>query len=96
MNDSMKIINATEPKRQSALAVALTAALSLSLSAPLWAATTSPVPAAPKQAGVLPGTKPAHKCMGDVRAFQLQMQKDGYWLHGTGPRLRLSDVGIRV
>ncbi|MDQ6679853.1 MAG: PRC-barrel domain-containing protein [Pseudomonadota bacterium] len=78
----MKDTNVTEPSRRSALAIALTTALSLGLSAPLWAATVSP--AATKHAGASPGMKPAQKCLTDVHAFESQMQKDGHWLHGSG------------
>lgn len=82
MNNSIKITNATEPQRRSALAVALTAALSLGFSAPLFAATAAAAP--PERAGVSPVMKPARKCLSDVHAFQSQMQKDGHWLHGSG------------
>jgi sporulation protein YlmC with PRC-barrel domain len=31
-----------------------------------------------------PATKPAQQCMTDLTAFDSQLQKDGYWLHGAG------------
>ena len=78
----MKITKVTEPQRRSALALALIAALSLGLSAPLWAATVAP--ASTEHAGASPSVKPAQKCLSDVHAFESKMQKDGYWLHGSG------------
>ena len=78
----MKITHITESRRRSALAIALTAALSLGFTAPLWAATAAAASAEPASAS--PSMKPAQKCLSEVRAFESQMQKDGYWLHGSG------------
>ncbi len=41
MKNHMKITKVTKPQRRSELALALTAAMSLGLSAPLWAATVA-------------------------------------------------------
>jgi sporulation protein YlmC with PRC-barrel domain len=71
----------------------VTACISLGLAAPLLAAT--PIPTARPAAAVAvspvasPGknvadTKPAVACLNDRRAFDVQMQKDGYWLSGSG------------
>jgi sporulation protein YlmC with PRC-barrel domain len=59
----------------------------LGLAAPLHAAdapvtdtATHPSPAARNVAA----TKPAEKCLSDLRAFDSQMEKGGYWLGGSG------------
>ena len=61
------------------------ACICLSLSPPLLAADPSVAGAAPasgeKNVSV---TKPAEKCFSDLRAFDTQMDKDGYWLGGSG------------
>jgi sporulation protein YlmC with PRC-barrel domain len=51
------------------------ACLSLGLAAPLQAA--DPVPTQDTTA------KPAEKCLADLRTFNQQMEKDGYWLSGS-------------
>jgi len=43
--------------------------------------TANPPPPIQKNASV---TKPAQKCLSDLEAFDSQMEKDGYWLGGTG------------
>lgn len=66
---------------RSALAVALISGIALPVLA-----------AAPAETKVVLGadasssatTQPAQKCMSDLRAFDAQMQTDGYWLHGSG------------
>lgn len=58
----------------------------LGFAAPLFAAEpaaitpTTPPSAAAKAAAV----RPAQQCLTDLRAFDGQMQKDGYWLGGSG------------
>ena len=57
--------------------------LCLGLASPLLAAE-------PQAAGTAnppsssPPIKPAEKCLTDLRAFDSQMRKDGYWLGGSG------------
>ncbi|MEC5409938.1 PRC-barrel domain-containing protein [Paraburkholderia sp. MPAMCS5] len=72
----------------SALSASLTACLSLGFAAPLLAAQPTATAAANNQthdANAAARTKPAQRCLGDLRTFDSQMQKDGYWLHGSGP-----------
>ena len=69
---------------RSILTSATAACLSLGLAIPALAAdpaATSNPAAAIETAST---TKPAEKCLADLRAFDSQMQKDGYWLSGSG------------
>ena len=65
----------------------MAACILLGLATPLLAA---PPPATRTQSNPSAGesnaaaTKPAEKCLSDLRAFDTQMQKDGYWLDASG------------
>lgn len=73
-------------KRMS-LSASLAAALCVGFTVPLLAAQPAESPAARKPS---PGTnavskiKASKECLRDLRAFDSQMQKDGYWLGGSG------------
>jgi sporulation protein YlmC with PRC-barrel domain len=62
--------------------------LCFGLAAPLFAAEPvvagAATNAAPGDKVVALATKPAETCLNDLRAFHDQMQKDGYWLGGSG------------
>jgi sporulation protein YlmC with PRC-barrel domain len=67
--------------RRRVLIASMTAALSLTATGHLWAATPKPanIPVATAAA-----TKPARQCLTDLSAFQTQMQTDGHWRGGSG------------
>lgn len=74
--------------RISTIAGPVAAFLYLGLGAPTCAAepviTGTAIHAAPGDKAVTPAVKPAATCLNDLRAFHDQMQKDGYWLGGSG------------
>jgi sporulation protein YlmC with PRC-barrel domain len=73
--------------KRATLAGSVMACLCLGLATPLLAAqdsatgTTNHPSQSEKSASA---TKPAEKCLTDLRAFDRQMEKDGYWLAGSG------------
>ncbi len=77
MNISKLSIHSATLQRH-ALVVSVTVALSLIAAEHVQAAT----PEAAKTA-VAPSKKPARQCLTDLSAFQVQMQKDGYWRGGS-------------
>jgi sporulation protein YlmC with PRC-barrel domain len=73
--------------KRSALVGSMTACVCLALSAPLLAAqpaTTSTVSHPSSGEASAPAIKPAEKCLADLHAFDSHMEKDGYWLAGSG------------
>jgi sporulation protein YlmC with PRC-barrel domain len=72
---------------RSMLAGSVAACICLGLAAPLLAA-EPPAPATANPAAPVENTaaanQPAQQCLTDLRAFDGQMQKDGYWLSGSG------------
>ncbi len=73
--------------KRSVLAGSVAGCLCLGLAVPLLAAQPSATgtansPSASETNVAAP--KPAQKCLSDLRAFDSQMEKDGYWLGGSG------------
>ncbi|MGB7100361.1 MAG: PRC-barrel domain-containing protein [Xanthobacteraceae bacterium] len=73
--------------KRSTLAGSVAACICLGLSVPSLAAeppvadtATQPAPSVKN----FSAPKPAEKCLSDLRAFDSQMDKDGYWLGGSG------------
>jgi sporulation protein YlmC with PRC-barrel domain len=72
---------------RSTFAGSVAACFYLGLVTPLLAAQPAPTSAATHASAgdeKLAAVKPARKCLGDLLAFDKQMQKDGYWLGGSG------------
>ncbi len=73
--------------KRSILVSSVAACLCLGLAAPVLAAepsVTGAVKASSPGEKTVAATKPAEKCLSDLRAFNSQMEKDGYWLGGSG------------
>lgn len=72
---------------RSTLIGSVAAYICFGLATPLLAAelpvTSTANQSSPSQKNVS-ATKPAEKCLSDLRAFDNQMEKDGYWLGGSG------------
>jgi sporulation protein YlmC with PRC-barrel domain len=87
----MKPNQETRVMKHPAFAASLTVCLCLGFAAPLLAAQSPDAATARKPShdtNAVPGKvsdrKPAQKCLSDLRAFDGQMQKSGYWLRGRG------------
>ena len=68
-------------------AASVATCLCLGLAVPLLAAEPTPPGAAnppSSETKNVSATKPAEKCLGDLRVFDDQMEKDGHWLGGAG------------
>jgi len=74
-------------KRQSSKLQPIVVALSLGFAGPLFAEPPQQLAAAPSDAPASATApvkmNPDHACMGDLRTFSEQIQKDGYWLRGS-------------
>ena len=69
---------------RSILTSSVTACICFGLAAPALAAGPVATANPPAANGTASAAKPAEKCLADLRAFDSQMQKDGYWLSGSG------------
>ncbi|AMN39726.1 PRC-barrel domain-containing protein [Rhodoplanes sp. Z2-YC6860] len=84
---SKKDNKGTQHMKRSVLLSSVAACLCLGLAVPLLAAEPSATGAANQPspgAKSAAATQPAEKCLSDLRAFNSQMEKDGYWLGGSG------------
>ncbi len=72
--------------KHSPLMSSVAACFCLTIATPLLAAQPSAADTANAPSGgkSVASPKPAEKCLSDIRAFSSQMQKDGYWLGGSG------------
>ena len=70
--------------RRSILTSSVAACICFGLAAPALAAGPAATANPPAANGTSSTAKPAEKCLTDLRAFDGQMQKDGFWLSGSG------------
>ena len=73
--------------KRSTLASSAAALFCLGFATPLLAAepaVTGTVKQTPSAGNKVAAIKPAEKCLSDLRAFDNQMDKEGYWLGGSG------------
>jgi sporulation protein YlmC with PRC-barrel domain len=73
--------------KRSTLAGSAAALFCLGFATPMLAAepaVTGTVNQSPAAATTVAAVKPAEKCLSDLRAFDSQMDKEGYWLGGSG------------
>ena len=73
--------------KRASLRCCVTACFWLGLSVPLLAAQTAVIGTANQPSlgdASVSANKPAEQCLSDLRAFDSQMEKDGYWLGGSG------------
>ena len=68
----------------SILSNSLAASICLCLATPVLAAGPAATANPPAAAAIATAAKPAEKCLTDLRAFDVQMQKDGYWFGNSG------------
>lgn len=84
MNTTKINVHPTTLQRR-ALVVSMAAALSLAAVENVRAATPDPTKAAViTEPAMDHANKPSRQCLTDLSAFQVQMQKDGYWRGGSG------------
>ncbi|MBC7415214.1 MAG: PRC-barrel domain-containing protein [Herminiimonas sp.] len=87
MNSTPKFTALPTFTRHPVVVVSLTAAMSFGMIDQVWAAPPAPADSAagtPTAASATADAKSAKKCSSDLRDFDAQMQKDGYWLRGAG------------
>ena len=85
MNSNLECSSSPTAVRNSVFVASLAAAISVGMAASVHAATPAQADAKagiPSDASV--ATKSTQQCRSDLRAFDVQMQKDGYWFRGAG------------
>src|SRR5664279_4108901 len=87
-SEADQAVTRTTTMKHSILFGSVAVCLSFGLSAPVHAAepaTTGVVSqSSPSEAVAVGNVAPSAKCLDDLRIFDKQMEKDGYWLGGSG------------